>query len=274
MKKLLYYLLIAGFLDISGAWASEQNSKSLIGQRISIYGGVQLYQADGEFRSTKSGRPETTVDLDDLGLDEDAVTPVFGALYNISEKWALRFDYFGYHEDGKNTAEFDFNFDDETVVIGAKLDSSIDLDVYVLNLAYNFYSSDRGRFGLGVGVHLADFDLEVSSTITVSGVGEVQQSENLDYVAPLPNVYAAGAYLLTDNFLLRYGGGWMSLSYGDYDGDLIFANVFLEYWPYANAGVGIGYRYEKVEIDYDPGGKKEKYDVTLPGPIVYMTVGF
>ena len=242
--------------------------------RFSVYGGAQLYQADGEFSSTKDGRPKTTLDLDDLGLDENLVTPVFGAHFNFGKKWTLRLDYFGYHDDAKTTAEFDFEFDDEVVTVGAKLDSSLDLDVYVINLAYNLYSTERAKFGVGLGVHLADIDLKISSQATVGGIVQPEQEDSIDYTAPLPNLYVAGAYAFTDRFLLRYGGGWMSLNYSDYDGQLFFANAALEYWPFQHAGLGVGYRYIKVDIDYDPGHKKEEYDVRLPGPMIYAIFGF
>jgi hypothetical protein len=42
--------------------------------------------------------------------------------------------------------------------VGARVDSSLDLDVYAANLAYNFIHSKRARFGVGAGVHAANFE--------------------------------------------------------------------------------------------------------------------
>ena len=81
-------------------------------------------------------------------------------------------------------------------------------------------------------------------------------------------------YAFTDKLLVRYGGGWMSLSYGDFDGKLMFANAFLEYWPFKYAGFGAGYRYVEADINYESGKKEEDYDVKLPGPVFYVTLGF
>ena len=64
------------------------------------------------------------------------------------------------------------------------------------------------------------------------------------------------------------------MKYGDWDGTLLFANAFLEYWPLKYAGIGAGYRYLKADIEYDPGDKVEEYDVTLPGPVLYVIFGF
>lgn len=274
MKKTEVFLVVMVSMGCTTAWAGDKIFNSALNQRLSVYGGAQLYQAEGDFSSTNDGSPKFTIDLDDLGLDENEISPVFGAIYNFGKRWTLRFDYFGYHDDAKTPAEFGFIFDDEIVTAGAYLDSSLDLDIYVANIAYNFYNTERAYFGVGLGVHLADIDLQISSESTAHGVVVGDDSERINYTAPLPNLYVGGAYAFTETLLLRYSAGWMSLEYGDYDGELLFGNAALEYWPFEHAGFGIGYRYTKVKIDYDPGDKKEDYNIKLPGPMVYAAFGF
>lgn len=274
MRLMCICMAVVAWLGFTSAWAAEETSNNVLDKRFVFYGGVQVYQARGEFRSTKEGQPEIKVDLDDLGLDENQLSPIAGFNFTFGKRWKLRFDYFGYHDDAKTTADFSFDFDDVIIPVGARVDSSLDLDVYVLNLGYNLIYTERARFGLGVGIHAADLNLKISGKATVAGsevsLGEGQE----DFIAPVPNLYAYGAYAFTDRFLIRYGAGWMSLSYGDFDGDLLTANATLEYWPFQYVGLGLGYRYLKVDVDYDPGNKKEKYDVKLPGPVFYLTVGF
>ena len=95
-----------------------------------------------------------------------------------------------------------------------------------------------------------------------------------DLLAPVPNLYAYGAYAFTERFIFRYAGGWLSLSYEEYSGSFVFANAFLEYWPFKYAGFGAGYRYVAADIEYDPGDRTEEYDVKLAGPMLYMIFGF
>ena len=140
----------------------------------------------------------------------------------------------------------------------------------MINLSYNFYRSDRASFGVGLGIHLADVDIGITGSVN----GVTVASGDADVLAPLPNLYVNGAYAFTEKILLRYGGGGFSLKYGDWDGTLLFANAFLEYWPWQHVGFGAGYRYISAEVDYDPGHKKEEYDFTLPGPVFYVTAGF
>lgn len=257
------------------AWAGNSTSSfNILDNRINFYGGVQRYEAKGEFSSTKEGLPTVQIDLDDLNLDENEVTPIFGLSYRISKRWHLRLDYYGYHEDEATTADFEFNFEDLVIPIGARVDTSIDVDIYVANLSYHIVHSKNARFGIGVGAHVADLDLDISGKLKVNETEVPLGEGHEELLAPLPNLYANGAYAFTDNFLLRYGGGWISLNYDDYEGELVFANVFLEYWPFRHAGFGIGYRYVEADIDYDSGKKVEKYDIQLPGPMAYVIFGF
>jgi hypothetical protein len=273
MKALGICMVLVCCLGFTSARAEEETSVNVLDKRFTLYGGAQFYQADGEFGYIEEGQPDIKVDMDDLGLDEDAVTPVFGGIINFGRKWTLRLDYFGYHEDGKNTVDFSFDFEDVTIPAGALVDSSLDLDVYVANFSYNFIHSERARLGAGVGVHLADLEIKISGKLTDPVEVDLGRGD-ASLFAPLPNLYVMGAYAFTDRFLIRGGGGGMSLTYGDWDGSLWFANAFLEYWPFNNAGIGAGYRYLDADVDYDPGHKKETYDFTLPGPVVYLTVGF
>ena len=274
LKLISTCMVIGCWLGFTNAWADEKASKNVLDKGIVFYGGIQVYQADGQFSYVKDDDPNVKVDLDDLGLDENAVSPIIGGVINFGRRWTLRLDYFGYHDNGKATADFEFDFDDITYPVGTRLDSSINLDLYVANLSYNFIRTERARLGVGVGVHVADFDLEVSGKASAAGVKTELGTGQTDFLGPLPNLYIMGAYSFTDRFVVRTGAGGMSLNSGDYSGSLYFFNAFVEYWPFRYAGFGAGYRYVTANIEYEPGHKKETYDVDLPGPVFYVTASF
>jgi len=70
-------------LGFSSAGAAEETSNNVLDKRFTFYGGAQFYQADGEFRSTKDGEPKISIDLDDLGLNDDNISPAIGAIINF-----------------------------------------------------------------------------------------------------------------------------------------------------------------------------------------------
>ena len=150
-------VVVAVYLGFSTAQEEEQPFNSKIQKRFTLYGGAQFYNIDGEFTNTVEGQPDVSVDEDDLGLDDDKITPVAGAVTNFwNRRLTLRFDYFGYHDDANAKADFEFDWDGETIPVNADLNSNLDLDIYAINLSYNFIRSDRTRLGVGLGVHLAD----------------------------------------------------------------------------------------------------------------------
>jgi len=269
MKAVVLSLLLSLFFCLNG-WASELSADEW-DKRIVLRGGLISYDMSGDFKSTKDGQPEIKVDMDDLGLEEDQTTYFLGAAFRIGERWRLRLDYFSYSDDANETVDKNFEFDDLIVPLSGKVDSSLDIDLYIANLSYDLYSSDRAKFGVGIGAHVVDFDLQIEGKAS-DGTDLGEASE--DYTFPIPNLFVGGLYAITNNLLFNYGGGWMSMSYDEYDGELIFARGALEYWPFENVGLGAGYSYIAADVDRDTGKKKENYDVEMPGPIFYMTVGF
>jgi len=261
-------------LGFSIAGESEHTHNNILNKRVTIYGGARLFNADGTFSSGKEGRPVTEIGMDDLGLDENEVSAIGGLSFNFAHRWNLHFDYFGYHDDAVKTAGKKFYFDDIEIPVNASVKSNLDIDLYVLKLGYNIIHTERSRFGIGAGIHGIDFDLQISGKISV-GDSELPLGEGSeDFLAPIPNIWVYGAYALTERVIFRYGAGWMSASYDDYDGSLYLANAAIEYWPFQNAGFGAGYNYLTADIDYKSSRRKENYDVDLSGALFYVTIGF
>lgn len=270
----LVAILLSSFFCLNG-WAADVSPRNW-DKRFTLYGGGISYNMDGTFYSTKDDRPDIDVDLDDLGLDEHELTYFLGASLRAGDRFRLRFDYFRYHDKADVTVDEEFEFDGEIYPVGARIDSKLYIDLYVINLSYDLYLSKKASFGIGIGAHIADLDLKISGEGNVGGVGDADGDGESDILAPLPNLYAAGNYAFRDDLIFRYNGGWMSMSYDEYDGDLIFARATLEYWPFKNMGIGAGYSYLSADIKYNKknSSKKEKYDVDMPGPVAYLTVGF
>ena len=273
MKISILVCALFGSVFCLNTWAADASTQSW-DKRFTLRAGAIAYDMTGEFSNAKTDQLKKKVDMDDLGLDEDAVEITLGATLRVGQRWRLRFDYFRYSDDANKRVEKDFDFNGVIIPVGGTLDSSLDIDLYVTNLSYDIYRSEKAYFGIGLGVHVADFDLDVSGEGTVGGLETGPRNGGTSLTAPLPNLYAGGIYAFRDDLLFNYGGGWMSMSYGDYDGDLIFARGALEYWPHKNIGVGAGYSYLSVDVDYETNKKKETYDVDMPGPVVYLVVGF
>jgi hypothetical protein len=160
------------------------------------------------------------------------------------------------------------------VPVNARTDSEIDLDVFYANLAYSLYRSANTEVGAGLGVHGADFSLEIKAKFDQVDPPIPLGEETEDFLAPLPNLYFFASRALTEKFLVHLGGGWMSLSYDDYEGDLFFVRATADYRFTKHFGIGGGYSYFDVDVEHDKGKKVETYEVAFSGPVVYLVFGF
>ena len=79
---------------------------------------------------------------------------------------------------------------------------------------------------------------------------------------------------MTPKLALMTSGGWLDAEYEDYDGQIWTARANLEYRILESAGIGVGVNFIDVDIDDDDGSKASRYDVELPGVLVYFTLGF
>ena len=259
MKYLLMSFIFLFGLGSTFCMADSDVRNPYLYERFTLKGGVLHHSATGEFSSNKDGKKNVKVDLDDLGLDEKEYSPHVSARLRFSKRFSLDAGYFGYHESGKERSRFDFDFGDITIPLNAITDSEVNLDVYYVNLGLSVYSSENTEVGLGVGVHAADFSLQIEAEL--ESVGPLppvpRRQETEDILAPLPNLYFFAGRAIRDNFLLHLNGGWMSLSYDDYDGDLFFVRALLDYRIKKHFGIGGGYSYYDFNVDYDPGSKVE-----------------
>ena len=90
--------------------------------------------------------------------------------------------------------------------------------------------------------------------------------------APLPNaaVYATCAF--SPSFLGQVQAGWISLSYDEYDGELLALHAQLAYLLTGRTSVGLGYTFFDFEVERDRGTRRELYDLDLQGPRVFFSV--
>ncbi|MBW2503322.1 MAG: hypothetical protein JRE16_01995 [Deltaproteobacteria bacterium] len=102
-----------------------------------------FYNISGEFSPNNDDLPKYELDLDDLGLEDGYVSVFLSGSIRLGKRVRLQFDYFGYHEDATEVSDFEFEYDDVLIPVGATIDSSLDIDVYVANLSFDICQSNR-----------------------------------------------------------------------------------------------------------------------------------
>jgi hypothetical protein len=262
-------------LSTGMAFGEAQGINPVLNESFTFRLGADFLTVDGDLGGDTGDNELPDIDIDTLGIDDNDTSLYFGARWRATERWQFNFNYFGFDNSGDVTKNFkDLDFGDITVDGFVRAQSRLKTDFYVVQAGYALLKSDQAELGLGLGLHIVDFD----SRLKVSGqVGDFTGrlgSESTDVLAPLPNILAFGTYAFTPKLSLDASVAYFSLSFNDYDGSLFNGAVNLEYRFNDHIGVGVGYNYVNMNLDIDDDGRTTEYDLSYTGPLVFLSAGF
>ena len=160
------------------------------------------------------------------------------------------------------------------VTAGARVDSKLGVKLLIANFGYLWRTSERGEIRAGLGIHFAELEVGIGATVFANGVIVSQGFAQEDLLAPLPNIYLGGRYALSPKWLAKMRLGWLSLSYQDWDGDLLTLGAQLEYTVSKRIGVGFGYTNEDFDVTHEDSKGKERYELDMTGPTLYLRANF
>jgi len=159
------------------------------------------------------------------------------------------------------------------IVGDVRVQTRLQTNFYVIQTGYSLLKNERAELGLGLGLHIIDFDSDIRVTAAGITTGKLG-TDSTNITAPLPNVLAYGTYALTPKLSLDGSAAYFSLSYNDYDGSLFRGTVNLEYRFTDHIGAGIGYNYTNMNLDIEDDGHISEYDLNYTGPLVFLSAGF
>lgn len=213
------------------------------------------------------GGTGTVINFEDtLNLDKRSVAPNVGIFWRASENWRVNFEYFDISRDATRTLAQEIQWGDSTFTAGTTVDSTFDFSDLSVSAVYSFFKRPDKELGIGLGMHVAG----IKSNIQASGIG----AEKADVTAPVPVVNFYGMFALTDRWAVNMRADWLSLTYGDYSGDVRNIEINALYQPYRNIGFGIGVRSLVIDIGSDNPDWRGQARVAFQGPAAFTTVSF
>jgi hypothetical protein len=243
-------------------------------RRVAVSIGVADFDVDATIAKWTEGEEVDYVNLARLGVPEGDTDLWTRLSARLGKRWQISMDYFTIDVAGGREVNFDFEFGDLVVPVGASVDASLDVDFYVLSMSYAFYRSDRLEIGAGVGVHGVDLAYDMFAEARVGSLVSALGEEDDEFLAPLPNAAVYATYALSPRLLGQVQAGWISLSYDEYDGELLALHAQLAYLLTARTSVGLGYTIFNFEVERDRGTRREFYDLDLQGPRVFFSLVF
>jgi len=210
----------------------------------------------------------TVIDLEEsFNIDNQKTVPSFSGRWRINHRWRVEADYFEMNRDNIRTIDRQIEWGDQVFPINTQVSTKFNFSDLRVSAGYSFFRTTDKELGVGLGLHLASYDVSLASSAGGAGQGE-------DVLAPLPVLSIYGQFALTDRWAVGTRLDRFSLKYDRYDGSLTALNLDVLYQPFRHVGFGAGYRGLFVKLEVEEDRATAKFRQTFEGPTFYMNVSF
>ena len=218
------------------------------------------------------GLPGEDIDFDkSFGIkkSEELFSLNFG--WRFGEKWQLGAQYFASSGERSRVLQEDVEWNDIIFSQGTGVVAGLDFDLLRLFFAREFKSSDRGEFGLGLGIHWLQIGGWIEGNAVINGVPAGFRRESVKAEAPLPNIGAWYTYSFSPKWAFKARFDWLSANIDEYDGTLINAAVGINYQVFEHAGVGLSYNLFDLDFNINKSGWHGNVNTSYEGAFVYVS---
>ena len=207
------------------------------------------------------------IDFEDtLDLSDHDATPMLGLIWRFADRWRLDAEYFQLNRDARRELSADIEWGDQTYTTGTVVDSTFDVTDTRVSVGYSFFRTKDKEVGAGLGLHVTKFE----ASLDTSG----RSAEGSDVSAPLPVINLYAGFALTDTWAIRLRTDWLSLTYGDYSGDIRDMAIDVHYQPWQHVGLGFGVRNLVMDLDVDSSDWNGQARMNFQGPTAFITGSF
>ena len=170
-----------------------------------------------------------------LGLKTTSFVVRSEASYNFGSRLRshVRLGYFGLIRNSSKTLENELAIGDTIFHIGTRISSRYDLHIIRVLYDYAYYQDERISLGISGGLYVLPVNFSVGTQNLVN--------ESARFIAPLPVVGMRNIFFITPKFLLKQNLEVLYLKTSIFKGSISDLNVYVEYHPFKNFGIGAGY---------------------------------
>jgi hypothetical protein len=205
-----------------------------------------------------------------LGMKESKSVPMAMARWRTGERWRIEAEYFQLNRTGDKTIDRTINWGDQTFPVNSTVSSKFNFSDLRLSAGYSFFKTKDKEVGVGLGVHAAAYDANLSGTVNGAPIG----GESEKVTAPLPVLSVYGQFALTDRWAVAGRMDRFALKYGKYSGNLTGIGLDVMYQPFKNVGFGLGSRALALKVSAEDAGRKAEFKQTFQGPTLFVSASF
>jgi hypothetical protein len=184
----------------------------------------------------------------------------------MSERWRLEVDYFRLNRHASKVLDTDVTWGDlPPIAAGTTVNSVYNFYDARMSVGYTFFKRRDKELGIGLGLHVAG----IKTSLEAGALG----AEAVDVLAPLPVMNLYGRFA-NRPMAVRLRMDWLSLTYGDYSGDVRNTAIDVLYQPFRHVGFGLGIRNLVLDLKIDNPDWVGRARSVYTGPAAFMTVSF
>ena len=185
---------------------------------------------------------------DDLGLGSDKTIPTLAFEWQIARKHKLGVRWQDITRDSSAQALTEIRWGDEIIPINADITLGFDITQAFIDYTYYPWVKERWAAGFGLGLRWMD----VQATLAYRGENEdIEGSSDVKGSAPLPYLYFEYRRLLSDNWRLITGLGWLYIKIDDLEGGQWIGRAGVEYLAGKRWSFGAAVNLSNIDIDWN-----------------------
>jgi hypothetical protein len=154
-------------------------------------------------------------------------------------------------------------FDDETYLIGERVDSELNLTMIGLTYGYRFIAQDRGELTATFGIQVAE--VEANAVVRNRVVRDAESG-----VAPIPFAGLEGRFDFSSRWSAEARVQYLTADIDDVDGSIIDARFALTWRTNPHLVFGLGFRSFAIEVDSRNEDTPGFVDMSMDGPLLFM----
>ena len=245
MKKIIWLCLVLLVLGVftQPLMAEEEDYSKEPWERAALYLGAFFVHNDSDLELGKG----ISIDGEDvLDLDEDVTVFRADGFWRITRRNRIDFTYYAMNRDGTSELNVDIplpgggRFQE-----GASVKTDFDMTILRASYAWSFFKNEHFDLGISGGLYGLKVDFEMKA----KGFGGSDKEET-DFMFPLPVIGLRGNFALTPKWFIRQSFDYFYVNYGDYEGYLVDLLVAVEWNALKYLGLGVGYNYVQMNLDY------------------------
>lgn len=241
------FLIVFGMMALSQiALAEDKEQKDYSKEpweRAALYVGAFFIDANSDLSLgiQGTGLPKVTIDGEEvLGLDENFTVFRADAFWRITRRNRVDFTYYRMDRDGRTSIGDNI----PGFPVGDRVKTDFDMSILRGSYAWSFFKNEHFDLGIAGGLYGLAVDYKMRS----ENSGNLQET---DFAVPLPVIGLRGNFALTSKWFIRQSFDYFYVNIGDYEGQLIDFAVALEWNALKYLGLGVGYNFVGMNLNYD-----------------------